>query len=86
MGKQKKKYLYNPYSKWEAYSMKQANKHVIMAALTYNLKKLLKFNRPQAVVVAQAMRKIETGIQQLFNFSVIPIHDFKRSILRAPIF
>ena len=66
--------------------MKQANKHVIMAALTYNLKKLLKFNRPQALVVSQAMRRIETSIQELLNFCITPKHNFKRSILRASIF
>lgn len=66
--------------------MKQANKHVLMAALTYNLKKLLKFKRPQAVVVSQAMRKIETDMQQLFNFFLVPTHNFSGAILRASIF
>ena len=37
--------------------MAGANKHVLMAALTYNLKKLLKFNRLQTKIVAKALQK-----------------------------
>jgi hypothetical protein len=35
--------------------MAQANKHVLMAALCYNLKKLMNFNRPKAKSIAIAM-------------------------------
>jgi hypothetical protein len=37
--------------------MAGANKHVLMAALTYNLKKLLKFNRLQTKIMAKALQK-----------------------------
>lgn len=37
--------------------MAQANKHVLMAALTYNLKKYLKFERKQVKTGAMALRK-----------------------------
>jgi transposase len=35
--------------------MAQANKHVLMAAITYNLKKLMNFNRPKVKSIAAAM-------------------------------
>jgi hypothetical protein len=35
--------------------MAQANKHVLMAALCYNLKKLMHFNRPKVKSIAAAM-------------------------------
>jgi hypothetical protein len=37
--------------------MAQANKHVLMAAITYNLKKLMNFNRPKAKSNAIAMQQ-----------------------------
>lgn len=48
--------------------MAQANKHVLMAALTYNLKKLLKFSRPKATTIAIAMKKIDKGIGKATHF------------------
>jgi hypothetical protein len=33
----------------------QANKHVLMADLSYNLKKYLKFNRKRPDIIAQSM-------------------------------
>jgi hypothetical protein len=37
--------------------MAQANKHVLMAALCYNLKKLMNFSRPKSKSIAAAMRQ-----------------------------
>jgi Transposase DDE domain len=42
--------------------MTQANKHVLMAALTYNLKKLLKFDRKKPTIKAQEMPKMTENI------------------------
>jgi len=42
-------------SKINSRGMEQANKHVIMAALTYNLKKYLRFNRKQTRPIAMEM-------------------------------
>ena len=39
--------------------MSQANKHVLMAALSYNLKKLLKFTRKSPTIIAQSMPSIK---------------------------
>lgn len=48
----------------------QANKHVLMAALTYNLKKYLKFERKTVKTVAMALTKAgctaEKGLFFLF--------------------
>ena len=37
--------------------IKGANKHVMMSALTYNIKKLMKFKRPILEMNAQALQK-----------------------------
>jgi hypothetical protein len=37
--------------------MAQANKHVLMAALCYNLKKLMNFSRPKVKSIAAAMQQ-----------------------------
>lgn len=50
--------------------MTQANKHVLMAALTYNLKKLMKFTRHKANSIARAMQKIEVTAQNTFRFFI----------------
>jgi hypothetical protein len=49
--------------------IKAANKHVMMSALAYNLKKLLKFDRPKLKTIAKALQKeiIKTG--ELLHFS-----------------
>ena len=39
--------------------MAQANKHVLMAALCYNLKKYLKFIRKRPHIIAQSMTKMQ---------------------------
>ena len=48
--------------------MSSANKHVLLSAMCYNLKKLLKFNRPKLKIIAKALRKelIKTGELLLF--------------------
>ena len=50
--------------------IKQANKHVLMAALTYNLKKYLKFitrkPKSQAGVVASMKGKVQTFLKTAF--------------------
>lgn len=48
--------------------MSQANKHVLMAALTYNLKKYLKFNGKTTVAKVQSLQTQLCGlIKQLFT-------------------
>ena len=63
--------------------IQQANKHVLMAALTYNLKKYLKFitRKPitQAGVIATIRGKIQTSLKTTF-------YDFKSSFLSLIIF
>ena len=58
--------------------IKNANKHVLMASLTYNLKKYLKFivkkTRTKAGVVAQEVSKVCTSQKRLFQ-------ELKRAIL-----
>jgi len=46
--------------------MAQANKHVLMAALSYNLKKYLAFERLSATGQAMAMKKALTGLKYAF--------------------
>lgn len=48
--------------------MAQANKHVLMAALTYNLKKLLKFIRNKAKSIAIALPKSEQRAGSFLHF------------------
>ena len=61
----------------------QANKHVLMAALTYNLKKYLRFVVKKPSVLAQVVSlqqgKIYTDLKTLF-------HDLKSSFLSHPNF
>ena len=60
-----------------------ANKHVLMAALTYNLKKYLKFitqkPKSQAGVVATMEGKVQTSLKTIF-------YAFKNTFLRLLIF
>lgn len=49
--------------------MKQANKHVLMAALTYNLKKYLKFTRKKVVALAHQIPQPEGVLQTYQNGS-----------------
>ncbi len=48
--------------------IKGANKHVMMSALTYNLKKLMKFNRPKLETIAKALQKAPLKIGELLLF------------------
>ena len=63
--------------------IKQANKHVLMAALTYNLKKYLKFiikkTKIKAGVVSELKVKVSTSLKTAFN-------DLKTAFLRLFIF
>jgi len=45
-----------------------ANKHVMMAALTYNLKKLMKFKRLKLEIVTQTLQKTEIRVGELLLF------------------
>lgn len=45
--------------------MAQANKHVLMAALCYNLKKFLKFNRKTPQIITEAMERTQKALQSL---------------------
>ena len=48
--------------------MSSANKHVLLSAMCYNLKKLLKFNRPKLKTIAKSLHKelIKSGELLLF--------------------
>ncbi|CAD0007631.1 hypothetical protein FLACHUCJ7_03403 [Flavobacterium chungangense] len=63
--------------------IRQANKHVLMAALTYNLKKYLKFvtkrTKTKAGVVNELQAKVPT-------FLKTAIYDLKNMFLSASIF
>ena len=48
--------------------MASANKHVLMSALTYNLKKLLKFKRPNVEIVSKAIKKVSLQVSTLLFF------------------
>ncbi len=48
--------------------MKSANKHVLLSALCYNLKKLMKFERPNVKILAKSLPKIHGTIAELFHF------------------
>ena len=48
--------------------MAQANKHVLMAALTYNLKKFLKFESKKVRPLALEMTKMADKLQNLPNW------------------
>ncbi len=60
--------------------IKQANKHVLMAALTYNLKKYLKFitkkTKTKAGVVAEIQTKVPTSLKTAF-------YDLKNAFLNT---
>ena len=45
-----------------------ANKHVLMAAMVYNLKKLLKFNRKSPKIIAQAIPINESRLGKFLFF------------------
>ncbi|MDX6182561.1 IS1182 family transposase, partial [Flavobacterium sp. Fl-77] len=63
--------------------IKQANKHVLMAALTYNLKKYLKFitkkTKTKTGVVSEIPTKVTTSLKTAF-------YDLKNTFLRLFIF
>ncbi|WP_216629136.1 transposase [Sphingobacterium lumbrici] len=61
--------------------MPQANKHVMMAALTYNLKKYLRFVLKKPSVLAQVL---SLKAQNNYAFLKNLFYDFKNSILSPP--
>jgi hypothetical protein len=50
--------------------MAQANKHVLMAALCYNLKKLMHFSRPKAKSNAAALQKTDQQWDNTLHFFI----------------
>jgi hypothetical protein len=63
--------------------MAQANKHVLMGALTYNLKKYLKFTRLKTITIAHQMPEIlETLQNSHFMYSICA--NSTRQILTCP--
>ncbi len=60
--------------------MEQANKHVLMAAITYNLKKFMKFIRSKAITKLQAMQRAICNFQKSLTL------NFMHSILSHCIF
>lgn len=62
--------------------IKQANKHVMMAALTYNLKKYMKFIAKKPTILAIVLPKTTEAKQQLLAVLKNIFSKFKTSILR----
>lgn len=56
--------------------MKSANKHVLLSALTYNLKKLIKFSRPKSITPTNALQKQEGLLPFIFH-SNTTLHSLK---------
>jgi hypothetical protein len=50
--------------------MAQANKHVLMAALCYNLKKLMHFSRPKVKSIAIAMQQTAQKWDNTLHFFI----------------
>jgi len=48
--------------------MASANKHVLLSALSYNLKKLIKFSRPKASIVSNALQKTTSKGREVLLF------------------
>lgn len=71
--------------------IKQANKHVLMAALTYNLKKYLKFikkPKSQAGIVSQKVREVQSSLKSHFynlKRMDLPMFIFSRSNFESKI-
>jgi hypothetical protein len=63
--------------------MAQANKHVLMAALTYNLKKYLKFTRLKIITIAHQMPGFQETLQNSHFMSSICVTR-ARQILTSP--
>jgi len=67
--------------------MPQANKHVLMAALTYNLKKYLRFIVKKPVPIAIGIAQVLSLPQgKIGTFLKILFYDFKSSFLSHPNF
>lgn len=60
--------------------MSCANKHVMMAALTYNLKKLLKFSRPKTNAIVLNLQKSRNKGEILVFFFKLLVHPFRTSL------
>jgi hypothetical protein len=48
--------------------MSSANKHVLLSALAYNLKKLMKFNRPKLKIIAKSLQNETLKVGELLFF------------------
>lgn len=73
--------------------IKQANKHVLMAALTYNLLKYLKFERYRPVIIFQVLEasnlRLKNHIQVILSLLNTYVHVYTvqhscKRILRCP--
>ena len=71
--------------KINARGMAQANKHVLMAALTYNLKKYLKFERKTPTIKAQEMPKMVENILASFKTVIYAFHILFLSLAKFSI-
>lgn len=58
--------------------IKNANKHVLMASLTYNLKKYLRFIVKKTSVLAQVIKQTQ---EKYFTFLKTTLFGLKNSIL-----
>lgn len=57
--------------------MPSANKHVMMSALTYNLKKLMKFNRPKVENVTKALHHVNIKLGELLFLTKRPCEELR---------
>ena len=62
--------------------IEQANKHVMMAALAYNLKKYMKYIPKKPTIKAIARAKDEEITNQFIDFFKTRFQQLKRTILR----
>lgn len=65
--------------------MSNANKHVLLSALAYNLKKLMKFNRPKLKIIAKALLNETLKVGELLLFFKTTLSKANISFLSLPI-
>jgi len=63
--------------------VQQANKHVMMAALTYNLKKYMKYVTKSPKIRAIALQIDEEKVNKFIDFFKTHFEQLKKVVLRA---
>lgn len=65
--------------------MSSANKNVLLSALSYNLKKLMKFSRPKVKAISNALHKVSLSGGKFLSFlnNLTKVHTFGLSTLKS---